>query len=183
MSTDWGALMDQIMPNQPQKAGKDGLFQEKPGTNPGPPGTDFTNQATDKQQKIISVPGVPSVPSTFEKVRPEHCANAVPSSFSQPVEDGVGDACAPDKTGLVPSCSCCAHRMRPGLSDGLCGGDREDLPYAFTPGHPLRRLPLDGGADCPKWVLHWSYPRVLPGGALQGTESPGLCVGNGAESW
>ena len=183
MSTDWGALMDQIMPNQPQKAGKDGLFQEKPGTNPGPPGTDFTNQATDKQQKIISVPGGPTVPSTFEKVRPKHCANAVQSSFSKPVGEGAGDACAAEKIGFIPSCSCCAHRMRPGLSDGLCGGDREDLPYAFTPGHPLRRLPLDGGADCPKWVLHWSYPRVLPGGALQGTESPGLCVGNGAESW
>ena len=96
--------------------------------------------------------------------------------------DGVGDACAPDKTGLVPSCSCCAHRMRPGLSDGLCGGDREDLPYAFTPGHPLRRLPLDGGADCPKWVLHWSYPRVLLEGSLQGTESPVFCVVSGSES-
>ena len=183
MSTDWGALMDQIMPNQPQKAGKDGLFQEKPGTNPGPPGTDLMNQATDKQQKNISVPGVPSVPSTFEKVRPEHCANAVPSSFSQPVEDGVGDACAPEKIGFIPSCSCCAHRMRPGLSDGLCGGDREDLPYAFTPGHPLRRLPLDGGADCPKWGLHWSYRRVLLEGSIQGTESPVFCVGSGSESW
>lgn len=182
MSTDWGALMDQIMPNQPQKAGKDGLFQEKPGTNPGPPGTDFTNQTTDKQQKIISVPGVPSVPSTFEKVRPEHCAKTVPSSFSQPVGDGAGDACAPEKIGFIPSCSCCAHRMRPGLSDGLCGGDREDLPYAFTPSHPLRRLPLDGGTACPKWVLHWSYPRVLPGAEHEGTESPVFCVGNGSES-
>lgn len=157
MSTDWGALMDQIMPNQPQKAGNDGLFQEKPGTNPGPPGTDLTHQTPDKQQKIVSVPGVPSVPGTFEKVRPEHCANTLPSSSSRPVGDGAGDACAPEKIGFISSCSCCAHRMRPGLSDGLCGGDREDLPYAFTSGHPLRRLPLDGGADCPKWGLHWSF--------------------------
>lgn len=178
MSTDWGALMDKIMPNQPQKAGKGGLFQEKPGTNPGAPGTDLKSQAIDKQKEIFSVPGVPSVPSTFEKVRPEHCANTLPSSFSRPVGDGVGDASAPEKIGFISSCSCCAYRMRPGLSDGLCGGDREDLPRAFTPGHPLRRLPLDGGADCPKWEQHWSFPRVLPEHFTQGTESPVFCVGN-----
>ncbi len=182
MSTDWGALMDQIMPNQPQEAGNDGLFQEKPGTNPNGVGTDFHTQDLERKEENFSVPSVPGVPCTFEKVRPEHCANTLPSSSSRPVGDGAGDACAPEKICFISSCSCCAHLMRPGLSDGLCGGDREDLPYAFTSGHPLRRLPVDGGAGCPKWGLHWSYPRVLPEGALQGTESPVFCVGNGSES-
>lgn len=182
MSTDWGALMDQIMPNDAQKASESGLFQEKPGTNPGVPGTDLTTQATEKQQENFSVPGVPCVPGTFEKARPQHCANSFPSSFLEPVGDGVGEACAPAKIGFIPSCSCCAHLCRPGLSDGLCGGDREDLPHAFTPGHPLRRLPLDGGANCPKWALHWSFPRVLPEGVHQGTEIPDSYVGSLSEN-
>ena len=52
----------------------------------------------------------------------------------------------------VPSCKTCRHLHRPGLSDGHCGG-RDDLPPAYTPGHPLRRLPDDGGASCTTWEL------------------------------
>ncbi len=48
------------------------------------------------------------------------------------------------------SCRTCRHLKRPGLSDGHCGG-RDDLPPAYTAGHPLRRLPDDGGANCTTW--------------------------------
>ena len=50
----------------------------------------------------------------------------------------------------VPSCKTCRHLHRPGLSGGHCGG-RDDLPHAYTAGHPLRRLPDDGGANCTTW--------------------------------
>ena len=50
------------------------------------------------------------------------------------------------------SCRTCRHLKRPGLSDGHCGG-RDDLPPAYTTGHPLRRLPDDGGANCTAWEL------------------------------
>ena len=47
----------------------------------------------------------------------------------------------------------CAHARRPELPIGYCGGGRADLPFAYTPGHPLRRLPADGGVSCPAWTL------------------------------
>lgn len=50
------------------------------------------------------------------------------------------------------SCRTCRHLKRPGLSDGHCGG-RDDLPAAYGPGHPLRRLPDDRGASCATWEL------------------------------
>ena len=64
----------------------------------------------------------------------------------------------PTATGAEPvrqqeparSCRTCRHLKRPGLSDGHCGG-RDDLPAAYGPGHPLRRLPDDGGASCTTW--------------------------------
>lgn len=58
------------------------------------------------------------------------------------------------ESALKPAASCrtCLHLKRPGLSDGHCGG-RDDLPPAYTAGHPLRRLPDDGGASCTTWEL------------------------------
>jgi hypothetical protein len=47
----------------------------------------------------------------------------------------------------IGRCYGCQHFARPGLSDGYCAG-REDLPHAYGPGHPLRGLPVDGGATC-----------------------------------
>lgn len=47
----------------------------------------------------------------------------------------------------APSCRTCRHLKRPGLSPGYCAG-RSDLPPAYGPGHPLRRLPDDRGATC-----------------------------------
>lgn len=48
------------------------------------------------------------------------------------------------------SCRTCIHARRPGGLTTLCGG-RDDLPHAYTAGHPLRRLPHDGGASCCAW--------------------------------
>lgn len=45
-------------------------------------------------------------------------------------------------------CSKCRYFRRPGGSDGLCGGAREDLPRAYGERHPLRKLPGDKGAKC-----------------------------------
>ncbi|WP_374264678.1 hypothetical protein [Zoogloea sp.] len=50
----------------------------------------------------------------------------------------------------APSCKTCRHLKRPGLSPGYCG-ERDDLPPAYGPGHPLRRLPDDQGKSCATW--------------------------------
>lgn len=52
------------------------------------------------------------------------------------------------------ACINCAHRTHPGKSDGYCGSGRGDLPYAYTSGHPLRRLPADKGVSCPHFRGH-----------------------------
>lgn len=114
-----------------------------------------------------SVPTVPTVPTVFEWSRVSEDEKHNPSSFIEPAGGGRGEALAPqkydaDKDGKQ-GCSSCEFIKRPGLSGGLCGGGRDDLPAAFTPGHPLRLLPSDGGASCPRWALHWSFSRVLPG--------------------
>jgi len=56
----------------------------------------------------------------------------------------------PTTSTMTTSCKTCRHLKRPGLSDGHCGG-RDDLPPAYTAGHPLRRLPDDRGAGCTTW--------------------------------
>lgn len=48
-------------------------------------------------------------------------------------------------------CLTCAGRCIPRGTDGFCGGGRGDLPFAFSAGHPLRRLPADGGVMCELW--------------------------------
>lgn len=52
----------------------------------------------------------------------------------------------------APSCKTCQHLRRPGLAAGYCGG-RDDLPPAYTAGHPLRSLPDDQGKNCRTWEL------------------------------
>ena len=51
----------------------------------------------------------------------------------------------------VIGCVTCADCRRTKLGDGFCGGGRGDLPFAFSAGHPLRRLPADGGVACVMW--------------------------------
>lgn len=46
------------------------------------------------------------------------------------------------------SCRVCQHLAKPGrVEPGYCA-EREDLPFAYSEGHPLRRLPEDRGANC-----------------------------------
>ena len=44
-------------------------------------------------------------------------------------------------------CKQCAHYARPGMSSGYCA-ERADLPAAYGPANPLRKLPADAGAAC-----------------------------------
>lgn len=48
-------------------------------------------------------------------------------------------------------CGTCADFFQPCGTNGFCGGGRGDLPFAFSAGHPLRRLPDDGGVSCDLW--------------------------------
>lgn len=48
-------------------------------------------------------------------------------------------------------CKLCAAFMQPRGTDGFCGAVETDLPRAFSDGHPLKRLPADGGVSCVHW--------------------------------
>lgn len=93
-----------------------------------------------------------------EPMQAPHSAEAEPDKAQPHQEDKAPPA--PDagrwRAGpaalLARSCRTCQHLLRPGLSDGHCGG-RDDLPPAYTAGHPLRLLPDDGGANCTTWEL------------------------------
>jgi len=61
-----------------------------------------------------------------------------------------GIAIAAPVVGTVKACPDCQHFARPGKSDGYCSG-RDDLPLAYGPGHPLRRLPADNGESCAEY--------------------------------
>ena len=78
---------------------------------------------------------------------------AVAAEPARQRESGTEDRSTPappPRNAPAASCRTCRHRKRPGLSAGYCGG-RSDLPPAYGPGHPLRRLPDDGGASCTTW--------------------------------
>lgn len=51
----------------------------------------------------------------------------------------------------MQACALCASFCQPRGTDGFCGGGRGDLPFAFSAGHPLRRLPVDRGVACVLW--------------------------------
>lgn len=79
-----------------------------------------------------------------------------PSSFIEPAGGTDCGGIAPRQTpadGQSKRCLTCAHRRRPGLSEGYCAG-RDDLTPAYTLGHPLRQCPPDDGAGCTAWRLH-----------------------------
>ena len=53
---------------------------------------------------------------------------------------------------VATGCKTCRHRRRPGRADpGYCS-ERGDLEPAYTPGHPLRKLPDDLGASCASYL-------------------------------
>lgn len=164
---DWASLVADSAPEQAENPGFGPLFPQKVGTDSGGVGTKIPSQTIEQEQLFESVPTVPTVPTVFERARVREDEKHNPSSFKSPAGDGRGEALAPQKNDAdkdeKPGCSSCEFIKRPGLSDGLCGGGRDDLPPAFTTGHPLRLLPSDGGASCPRWALHWSFSRVLPG--------------------
>lgn len=164
---DWAAMVADSALNLPKDEAK-GPCSDSTGRNkPEKPEKVGTAETRAPLGFSGSVPTVPTVPTSFERSRVREDEKHNPSSFKRPAGGGLGEALAPQKNdaGEVdkPGCSSCEFIKRPGLSDGLCGGGRDDLPPAFTTGHPLRLLPSDGGASCPRWALHWSFSRVLPG--------------------
>lgn len=165
---DWLEIVDSALKSASSRAEAGNMIDG--------PGTKNNTQDIDSKRNAYSCSRVPGVPETLEEEREDKHEKYNPSSFSTPVGGGVSDAFAPHEEAIKHACLTCDHFRRPGLSDGFCGGGREDLPPAYTPGHPLRRLPDDEGANCPNWVQHWSFPRVLPRKTHEGTESPGLCV-------
>lgn len=154
---DWPSLVANSAPEQAENPAFGPLFPQKVGTDCGGVGTDLTSQYIENKEVLNSVPTVPTVPTTFERARVREDGKHNPTSFKEPGGDGAEGQPAPHKEACESSCKTCAHLCRPGLSDGLCGGGRDDLPPAFTKGHPLHRPPADGGKNCPAWRLHWSY--------------------------
>ena len=161
MAIDWASLVASSSPKTAENPCFDGLFRQKVGTESGGVGTESHSQAIEKKHVFNSVPTVPTVPTDFEEHREKEEEKPTQSSFIKPAVGGRGEALAPKKNEAQndekPGCFSCDFIKRPGLSNGLCGGGRDDLPPAFTEGHPLRLLPGDGGASCPVWRLHWSF--------------------------
>lgn len=48
-------------------------------------------------------------------------------------------------------CVMCGAFRQPKGTDGFCGAVETNLPPAFSTGHPLKRLPVDGGVSCVYW--------------------------------
>ena len=147
---DWTEIVADSVQNPPKNDAKapcpDSAGRNKP-QNPEKVGTAET----------LSIAGfqgfVPTVPTCFERPRVEEQEKCNALSFKKPDGGGVEGPSAPHKKARESSCLTCAHLCRPGLSNGHCAG-RDDLPFAYTAGHPLRQLPPDGGAICPTWALH-----------------------------
>ncbi|WP_341645428.1 hypothetical protein [Thauera sp. SDU_THAU2] len=116
-------------------------------------GTEIDAQVTENKVITQPVPTVPAVPITFEKVKARHVTSHESDAEFNAGWMGGRRAIAPASGRAVQGCKVCAWLCRPGLSDGYCGGCRDDLPHAYGVHHPLRRLPDDEGIDCPGWTL------------------------------
>lgn len=115
-------------------------------------GTESIIQDADSKDNSVFCSHVPSVPDVFEAEREEKYESSSHTSFYAPDGGGLPGESAPAEVPHEHTCRSCEHFARPGLSDGLCGG-RPDLPLAYGPGHPLRKLPADLGAECYAWEL------------------------------
>lgn len=114
------------------------------------------NHQNPESRGFVGFEGTP--PGPFQKIEGAKAANdpgrkqivahavEVPPDHPDARQSAQESALKP----AAPSCRTCRHLHRPGLSVGHCGG-RDDLPHAYTAGHPLRRLPDDGGASCTTW--------------------------------
>lgn len=70
---------------------------------------------------------------------------------SSVVDELLSDPFAPEAK-VIRRCQSCLHFFRPGMTDGHCG-ERDDLPHAYGPNHPLRCLPADNGESCEVWEI------------------------------
>ena len=150
---DWAALVADSALNLPKDEAKGPCSDSTGRNNPEKPEEVGTAETRAPLGFRGSCSDVPTVPNVFEWSRISEDEKHNPSSFIEPVGGGVQGQSAPHKTPIETSCHTCAHLCRPGLSDGHCGG-RDDLPPAYTPGHPLHQLPDDRGASCTAWRLH-----------------------------
>lgn len=144
---DWISLVDAALDESVKGMPKDGLFPLLGGNKHKEVGTKCTSQTIENKDGCKSVPTVPTVPTTFEKDQ-AHAGFVV---WAAPGGGGERPR-APSKEQAVLSCRTCCHLLRPGLSDGYCGGRRADLLFAYGRNHPLRQLPPDNGAGCEVWL-------------------------------
>lgn len=150
---DWSALVAESLPQLPNNEAKTPCSDLEGRNNAPKPEKVGTAESRAGSGFAGSVPTVPTVPTTFEGTREDRSENSNPSSLKSSAGGGVSEGFAPSEKALEFVCRRCASFRRPGLSDGYCGG-RDDLPPAYTPGHPLRQLPEDRGASCNLWRLH-----------------------------
>lgn len=134
------------------------LERLKKSTNAGA-GT-LKNQNNPEMEGFLGSLGTP--PAPFQKIDGAQAANDPgQKQFLAHAAEAQPDHPAPRQSArqsaqesplktTAPSCRTCRHLKRPGLSPGYCG-ERGDLPPAYGPGHPLRRLPDDRGASCGTW--------------------------------
>lgn len=92
-----------------------------------------------------SATGVSDTPATPEEIAGYHAeplqtVGCTPDTPATPQNGNAHNTSA-------QACLDCRHRKTPGLSAGYCA-QRTDTAHAYGPGHPLRRLPDDGGAEC-----------------------------------
>lgn len=134
------------------------LDRLKKSANAG--GGTLQNHQNPESRGFVGFEGTP--PAPFQKIEgvkaandPEqkqpidHAAEALPDHAAPRQSEPQGARQSAQKS-AAPSCKTCRHLKRPGLAPGYCG-ERDDLPPAYGPGHPLRRLPDDGGASCTTW--------------------------------
>lgn len=150
---DWSELVVKSFPDLPKNEARLPCSDSNGRNNSQNPEKVGTAESLTSSGFAGSVPTVPTVPTIFEGTREERSKNSNPSSFKSSDGGGVEEGFAPSEKALDFVCRRCASFRRPGLSDGYCGG-RDDLPPAYTPGHPLRQLPENGGASCSIWQLH-----------------------------
>jgi len=113
---------------------------------------------------------MPTVASWIDELREAFGADQINPSLKAGMQGGsdfhatengheIGIPYQPGARPAEPrSCRTCAHRSHwplLGKEPGYCGG-RGDLPPAYGPNHPLRRLPADRGATCANY-RHYSH--------------------------
>lgn len=137
---EWTVLVDQVL------TASDLFPVAGPGVPSALPVTGNT-QGSELMEVLRSVPSVPDVPVVFEEVWYGHTEPNQEQAHKHPVEGGAAGESAPYQSRANGLCKTCVHLARPGKSEGYCGG-RSDLPPAYGPLHPLRRLPASALFDC-----------------------------------